>query len=838
MHDGGSHRSRLPRVPSIFCPTPRSEDVVRHLPALVVLRAPRGFGKTSTVAYWLRNGALDDRSAAWVTLPGSTSAAELWQALHDSLVVTGLAAPEPAPDRSTVDRALRRLTRRLVVVIDGLHQVADTGVDGDLVELTQAHELLHLVVTSRVERPIVSIGPATVDSAVLRVPELRLTAAEAALLASRLGLTVSEEEMQQLVDAYAGWPALVRSALLETRRGRDGHLVTDHAGVARYVGLVLHDPEHERWVDVVTALAIPEPLRPDDLAVLFDRAEEREAAEVVTATSFIMVSAEGGRAAYPTGLRQALLENLAADAPERYRELNERLARRRRQQRHPVEALVYALRAEAWPLVLSILEENWAQLLRRHLDHVNAAVHALPRELVESSPRLFVARDYILDRDTGPQAEAALRSGLLVPHSRLPTRSLTTTQRLALRFDGTATYGAENILLGRLDSALGAGRPVVRPAEVERAAPELLTQWALSMLYDNDGVVAAYGFALACQEAVRVGDDAAAREAASGTALAMALLGHTQRADAWSEYAAHFPVAPSGLEVVAAPVTRAVVTGLRLGEVAWPDVRQAGVEHGLDPLVELSRVAAAFSEILRGRLEQARVELQRHTADHDGDQEEAVRAAVAALQVDLALAEGRIDRAGALLVAARGDGAWNLATRARHAFYVGAFTEALRLTENAASVTGARPRVGLELLLLHACASWRVGRRENAVDQLATAVGIAADTGVLSPFLTVPRADLEDIAPPGSWSRDFLEQPPLAGTDTIFPEPLRAGQLSAAELRVLRELRAGVPLAHIGRRLYLSESTVKTHVRRIYRKLGVTNRTDALDRARDLFLLE
>ena len=255
-------------------------------------------------------------------------------------------------------------------------------------------------------------------------------------------------------------------------------------------------------------------------------------------------------------------------------------------------------------------------------------------------------------------------------------------------------------------------------------------------------------------------------------------------------------------------------------------------------LLELSRVAAAFTEILHGRLEHARVVLQRHATDHARDQEEVVRASVTALQVDLALAEGRIDRAGALLVAADSGGAWSHTPRARHAFYVGAYAETLRLTEDATTYPGTRPRAGLELLLLHACAAWRTGERDAAVDDLATAVGLAADTEALLPFLTVPRVDLEAIAPPGSWSREFLDEPRLVHTDTVFPEPLRAGQLSVAELRVLRELRADVPLAHIGRRLYLSESTVKTHVRRIYRKLGVSDRTHALQRARELSLLD
>src|SRR5690606_34481379 len=248
-----AHRTRLPRVPSVFCPTPAAEAVIRHLPALVVLRAPRGYGKTSTVAYWLRSGALDDRSVAWRTVPDGTGGDTLWAAVHDALVGAGVASPASVPDLDAVDEALRRLTRRLVLVIDGLHQVADVGVDPELVELAQVHELLHLVVTTRLERPIVSIGPATVDATVLDVPELRLAAEETTLLAGRLGLVLSPEEIARVIREYAGWPALVRAALLETRRTSDGRLVTDAAAIARYTALIVADQERAEWRDVLTA---------------------------------------------------------------------------------------------------------------------------------------------------------------------------------------------------------------------------------------------------------------------------------------------------------------------------------------------------------------------------------------------------------------------------------------------------------------------------------------------------------------------------------------------------------------------------------------------------------
>ena len=45
---------------------------------------------------------------------------------------------------------------------------------------------------------------------------------------------------------------------------------------------------------------------------------------------------------------------------------------------------------------------------------------------------------------------------------------------------------------------------------------------------------------------------------------------------------------------------------------------------------------------------------------------------------------------------------------------------------------------------------------------------------------------------------------------------------------MLRLLADGLSNAAIGRRLYISESTVKFHIRNLIRKLGVSKRTDAV----------
>jgi DNA-binding CsgD family transcriptional regulator len=72
--------------------------------------------------------------------------------------------------------------------------------------------------------------------------------------------------------------------------------------------------------------------------------------------------------------------------------------------------------------------------------------------------------------------------------------------------------------------------------------------------------------------------------------------------------------------------------------------------------------------------------------------------------------------------------------------------------------------------------------------------------------------------------------PPFDGN----PQAQAALGLSARELEVLRELAAGHANKEIARRLGVSPNTVKTHVARVFEKLGANRRTEAIARAREL----
>ena len=89
----------------------------------------------------------------------------------------------------------------------------------------------------------------------------------------------------------------------------------------------------------------------------------------------------------------------------------------------------------------------------------------------------------------------------------------------------------------------------------------------------------------------------------------------------------------------------------------------------------------------------------------------------------------------------------------------------------------------------------------------------------------------------GLWAGHRLAPRPRDGAFSPNRAAAEALGLSARELEVLRQLAQGAPNKVIARRLAISPNTVKTHLARLFDKLGAANRTEAIARARALDLL-
>jgi DNA-binding CsgD family transcriptional regulator len=79
--------------------------------------------------------------------------------------------------------------------------------------------------------------------------------------------------------------------------------------------------------------------------------------------------------------------------------------------------------------------------------------------------------------------------------------------------------------------------------------------------------------------------------------------------------------------------------------------------------------------------------------------------------------------------------------------------------------------------------------------------------------------------------------PPRAAPFDGNPKAAEALGISPRELEVLQALAAGLANKQIARQLEVSPNTVKTHVARLFEKLGAQRRTEAIRKARELGLV-
>jgi LuxR family maltose regulon positive regulatory protein len=148
-------------------------------------------------------------------------------------------------------------------------------------------------------------------------------------------------------------------------------------------------------------------------------------------------------------------------------------------------------------------------------------------------------------------------------------------------------------------------------------------------------------------------------------------------------------------------------------------------------------------------------------------------------------------------------------------------------------------RSKVEILAHLSLALHAAGKRENAVQKLSQALILAEPEGFVRTFIEsgpTMAALLRSAAAVGH-SPEYVKQLLKAYGEDVFPEtPIEP--LTERELDVLRLMATGSTNAEIATELVVAQSTVKTHINRIYSKLGVTQRTKAVAKAREMGLIQ
>lgn len=189
-----------------------------------------------------------------------------------------------------------------------------------------------------------------------------------------------------------------------------------------------------------------------------------------------------------------------------------------------------------------------------------------------------------------------------------------------------------------------------------------------------------------------------------------------------------------------------------------------------------------------------------------------------------------------------------LIAQARQAISEGALAAVIPALQDAICQAGAnnrqRRRAKLQCLLAQAFEVAR--RRPQALETLERSLLNTQSSGIVRLFADEPwhLYDLLEalVARKTAVSPVYLQAILKAAVKTA-PQPSKPGQpdgdlrLSQREAQILRLLAEGHSNKDLARKLFVTENTIETHLRRIYSKLGIRSRTQAVARAMEVGLL-
>ena len=140
-------------------------------------------------------------------------------------------------------------------------------------------------------------------------------------------------------------------------------------------------------------------------------------------------------------------------------------------------------------------------------------------------------------------------------------------------------------------------------------------------------------------------------------------------------------------------------------------------------------------------------------------------------------------------------------------------------------VTDLLPQVSVPTLVLHA-------RGDEAVSPTHCRLLAGRIPGATLVELDSRNHILLEAEP--AWTRFKEEVLAFTGRAAV---PKAFGALSPRESEILRRIATGLTNIEIGRELFISEKTVRNHLTRIFEKLGVQSRAQAIVLAKDHGLL-
>jgi len=875
----------LERTPSVRRPSLVSRTGLydrlsaRSAGGVTLLSAPAGSGKTVLLRSWIEAAGLETRTA-WVSVErDERDAQRFWLSVVDALRATaGMEGPiedvGPAPGFDgdvVVERIVagaRSLDEPLLLVIDDLHHLLEPRALRQLdVLLDRRPPQLRVILSTRHDPPLALHRlRLTGDLTELRAADLRFGVDEAKELLSAAGIGLSDAGVASLYHRTEGWVAGLRLAALSlSGRPDPERFVARFSGSERTVADYLFAEVLENEPEPVRRLLLRTSILDRVNGSVADRLLETEGSEGILleledAGAFVYsMDPERSWFRYHNLLADLLRLELRRAEPAAIPGLHRAAAEWCAEHGLPIDAIRHAQASGDWRYAGDLVGRFGMSItLDGSFATLRALLEAFPKEAF-ANPELaaFLAYGEVIRPSLDTAASyivLAERHAAEVPDERRPL------------FDGM--LGAAKLTLARWrgDSAAAA-----RDAAPFLGSPKADTVGEITAVNDvravalmTLGIVEVWaGAADDAERHLREAADlarrirrpyleqgclahlaiAAARHSITGgRELAMDALRILERYGWLSE-----PVAPMVLATIGA------IDALqgRFDEAQpWLDRAEQALRPNAEPAKEiLVRYARGLQRLGQGRPADAIVlfaEAQRLGLVLVAPDPLAISAR--ALQAQTLAGQGDARGARELLESATAAERDFAETRIGLAAILLAERNPRAAVEQLGPVLAGDTRVIADFSLptafmIDAAAHALLGDSSVAEDHVERALDLAEADALVLPFLISPARELLERHPRHRTAHAALLGSildVLAGVTVPArgSEPLElAEDLTESEIRVLRYLPSNLSAPEIGSEVFLSTSTVKTHMRHIYEKLDVHSRTEAVERARQLGLL-
>jgi ATP/maltotriose-dependent transcriptional regulator MalT len=138
-------------------------------------------------------------------------------------------------------------------------------------------------------------------------------------------------------------------------------------------------------------------------------------------------------------------------------------------------------------------------------------------------------------------------------------------------------------------------------------------------------------------------------------------------------------------------------------------------------------------------------------------------------------------------------------------------------------------------------ATINIDQETVALDYLRTALDLGAEVGFHEYFVRQNRLYPIMVKAAAAKPTIFIESVVHEMSERIKTSNSDTGaleeKLTSRELEILKHLTTGNPISAIAKQLHISQNTMKTHLRNVYRKLDVDGRHTAVEKARKLLLI-